>query len=211
MSDTRPVFVVDDDVQVLDSVESLLNCAGHTVRCFASARDFLDQLRPEQTGCLVTDLSMPEIDGFQLQQQLIAMNSMLAVIVVTGRADVGTAVQLMRNGAVTLLEKPYPVEQLLEAVKDSLTLSVQRAEMHRQRTEARRLLGLLDDDERDVIALAAEGMPNKAIAQRLTLSPRTVDRRRQSTFTKLGIASPAGYTRLLSQAGESDFSSVSQD
>lgn len=202
MSDASPVFVVDDELQVLDSVHCLLKCARHSVHCFTNAKDFLDQLRPEQTGCLVTDLSMPEMDGVELQQHLRAMNSMLSVIIVTGRADVGTAVRLMRNGAITLLEKPYPAEQLLEAVKDSLVLSLQRAQHHRQRTEAQRLLSLLDDDEREVIALAAEGIPNKAIAHRLTLSPRTVDRRRHSTFNKLGIASPAGYTRLLSQAGE---------
>ena len=201
MHETLPVFVVDDDVQVLDSVRCLLSCARHDVHCFVSAKDFLEQLQPEQTGCLVTDLSMPDMDGLELQQQLRSMNSMLSVVIVTGRADVGTAVHLMRNGAVTLLEKPYPAEQLLEAVNDSLNLSVDRAERHRQRTEARRLLSLLDDDEREVVALAADGLPNKAIAQRLSLSPRTVDRRRQSAFSKLGIASPAGFARLISQAG----------
>lgn len=208
MLDARSVFVVDDDPQVLDSVQWLLKCAQHSVHCFSSAKDFLDQLEPAQTGCLITDLSMPEIDGFQLQQRLRDMNSMLSVIIVTGRADVGAAVRLMRNGAVALLEKPYPSEQLLEAVNDCLQLSLKRAERHRQRSIARRLLALLDDDEREVINLVAEGMPNKMIAQRLTLSPRTVDRRRKSAFSKLQIVSPAGYARLLSQAEDDDESAA---
>ena len=210
MSDDPPVFVVDDDIHVLDTVRCLLQHAGYTVHCFGNAKDFLEQLQPEQTGCLVTDLGMPDMDGLELQQRLRSMNSLLTVIVVTGKADVSTAVRLMRNGAHALLEKPYPVDQLLEAIKDALALSVLRGEVHMQRSSARRLLGLLDSDERQVIALAAEGLPNKAIAKRLALSPRTVDRRRQSSFNKLGIASVAGYTRLLSQAGEGEHPSSSQ-
>jgi two-component system response regulator FixJ len=202
MFDARTVFVVDDEVLVLDTIRRLLGGAGHVVQCFDSAQKFLDQIQPDQTGCLITDLSMPEIDGFQLQQQLRGMNSMLSVIVVSGRADVNAAVRLMRNGVLTLLEKPYPTEQLLEAVNESLRLSLERADRHRQQFEALQLLKALDDDERAVIALAAEGMPNKAIAQRLALSPRTVDRRRKSALIKLNIPSPAGFTRLLSQAGQ---------
>lgn len=200
MHTNGPVFVVDDDFQVLESVKCLLAAANLSVRCFQSAKTFLAQLEPEQIGCLVTDLSMPEMDGFQLQQQLIAVNSMLSVVVVTGRADVGSAVRLMRGGAVTLLEKPYPAEQLLEAVMDSLALSEQRAAMYMEKNEARRLLERLDEEEHDVMRLAVEGIPNKAISQRLAMSARTIDRRRQSAFNKLGIQSPAGYTRLLGLA-----------
>lgn len=195
-----PVFVVDDDAQVLDSVKCLLSAAKLTVHCFSNAKEFLDQLNPEQVGCLVTDLSMPGIDGFQLQEQLNAINSMLSIVVVTGRADVGSAVRLMRGGAVTLLEKPYPSEQLLEAVIDSLALSEQRAGLQLQRKEAFRLLERLDEEEHSVMRLAVEGVPNKAISQRLFMSPRTIDRRRQSAFNKLGIQSPAGYARLVGLA-----------
>ena len=205
MNSECPVFVVDDELQVLDSVKCLLTAARYKVLCFPDAKSFLDQIQPEQTGCLITDLSMPEIDGFELQERLNAMKSMLSVIVVTGRADVGGTVRLMRNGALTLLEKPYSAEKLLEAVADSLAVSEQRAAMHRQQTEARRLLSLLDQEEHEVMELAAEGIPNKAISHRLTMSARTIDRRRQSAFTKLGIQSPAGYTRLVGLANDDNF------
>ncbi len=127
---------------------------------------------------------------------------MLSIIIVTGRADVGGAVRLMKNGAITLLEKPYPAEVLLKEVQHSLALSQKRAERKRLRDEARRLLALLDDDEREVLTLAADGLPNKAISHRLALSARTVDRRRQSAMVKLKISSPAGYTRLLALASD---------
>ncbi len=190
MQTQLPVYVVDDDLQVLDSVKCLLRVANHDVHCFSNAKAFLGQLHADQTGCLITDLSMPEMDGFELQESLRSMQSMLSIIVVTGRADVSGAVRLMRNGAVTLLEKPYAPEQLLHAVSQSLALSERKADSHRQRSSARHLISLLDGEERDVISLAAEGYPNKAIAKRLAMSSRTVDRRKQAALTKLNLASP---------------------
>ncbi len=198
----RPVFVVDDEPEVLDSVRFLLQTDKHDVRCFGSAKAFLKEITPDQVGCLITDLGMPEIDGFELQERLVAMRSVLSVIIVTGRADVNAAVRLMKNGAVTLLEKPYPPQDLLREVKHSLDLSQDRAERKRCRDAARKQLELLDGDEREVMYLAADGLPNKAISHRLELSSRTVDRRRQSAQSKLGINSPSGFTRLLAQASE---------
>lgn len=202
MTAARPVFVVDDEQEVLDSVRCLLQTDKHDVHCYGNARSFLKEITPDQVGCLITDLGMPEIDGFELQERLMAMHSVLSIIIVTGRADVGAAVRLMKNGAVTLLEKPYPPEDLLREVKHSLDLSQRRGERRRQRDAARRQLEQLDDDERDVMRLAAEGLPNKAISHRLELSARTVDRRRQSAQNKLGINSPSGFTRLVSQASD---------
>lgn len=202
MTAPRPVFVVDDEQDVLDSVRCLLQTDKHYVHCYPNARAFLKEITPDQVGCLITDLGMPEIDGFELQERLMAMRSVLSVIIVTGRANVGAAVRLMKNGAITLLEKPYPPEDLLKEVKHSLDLSQRRAERKRQRDAARRQLEQLDDDEREVMALAAEGLPNKAISHRLALSARTVDRRRQSAQNKLGINSPSGFMRLLSQAAD---------
>lgn len=202
MTAPRPVFVVDDEQDVLDSVRCLLQTDKHDVRCYGNAKAFLKEITPDQVGCLITDLSMPEINGIELQERLMAMRSVLSVIIVTGRADVNSAVRMMKNGAITLLEKPYPPEDLLKEVKHSLHLSQRRAERKALRDWARRQLNLLDDDEREVMMLAAEGLPNKAISHRLALSARTVDRRRQSAQNKLGINSPAGFTKLLAQANE---------
>ena len=198
----HPVFVVDDEQQVLDSVRCLLQTDKHNVRCYLNAKDFLKEIKPDQIGCLITDLGMPEIDGFELQERLMAMRSVLSIIIVTGRADVNAAVRLMKNGAVTLLEKPYPPEDLLKEVRHSIELSQRRSERRRRRETARRLLGTLDEDEREVMLLAAEGLPNKAISQQLALSARTVDRRRQSAQHKLDINSPSGFTRLLAESAD---------
>lgn len=211
MKAPRPVFVVDDEKQVLDSVRCLLLTDKHDVHCYQNAKDFLNEITPDQVGCLITDLGMPEIDGFELQERLMAMRSLLSVIIVTGKADVHSAVRLMKNGAITLLEKPYPPEDLLDEVQHSLEVSQRRGEIRRLRDTARRLLQLLVDEERQVMKLAAEGLPNKAIAQRLTMSARTVDRRRQSAQNKLGINSPSGFTKLLADANEDDWDIESID
>ncbi len=93
MTAPRPVFVVDDEQDVLDSVRCLLQTDKHDVRCYPNAKAFLKEITPDQVGCLITDLSMPEINGFELQERLMAMRSVLSVIIVTGRADVGGTVR----------------------------------------------------------------------------------------------------------------------
>src|SRR5262245_45380092 len=113
MTETSHVYAVDDDEAVLASVKAVLSLYGHRVACYSSAEEFLEEASLEDPGCVVTDLQMPEVSGVELQRRLLAAHSPLAVVVVTGVADVPTAVTMMERGAVTLLEKPYDHAALL--------------------------------------------------------------------------------------------------
>jgi FixJ family two-component response regulator len=197
MSAPAAVYVVDDDDAVLLSLKALLSQHGYQVRCYLSAGQFLAEAPVDSPGCVITDVQMPGINGMELQQQLVASKSQLSIIVVTGVADVPTAVTLMESGAVTLLEKPYDHNDLLNAVERGLAASRARWEQWKQRQSALERLSSLTDDERQVMKCMLSGQPNKAIARRLDLSMRTVDRRRQAVLEKMGVATVPELALLL--------------
>jgi two-component system response regulator FixJ len=169
------------------------------VSCYRNASEFLAEVRQDVVGCLITELQVPGSLGSYLQRQVAATHPSLAVIVVTGSADVATAVQVMQSGAITLLEKPYVPHLLLAAVKKAIEQSQLKA--HGLRTEAaiRMRLGLLSDDERQVMRLMIQGFPNKRIVMDLQLSPRTVDRRRAAVLAKMEVTSVPELAALMSR------------
>ena len=116
----KQVFIVDDDEAVRDSLELLLEAAGHAVRTFESARDALDTCRAQLPACIVTDVRMPEMDGLEFQQHLIASGIQVPVIVMTGHADVPLAVRAMKAGAVDFIEKPFGDEVILASIEGAL-------------------------------------------------------------------------------------------
>jgi len=199
MNESKTVYVVDDDEGVLLSVKALLAQHGYQVHCYLSAGQFLDEAPTDRPGCVVTDVAMPEISGSELQQRLLAADSVLAVVIVTGVADVPMAVALMEGGAVTLLEKPYNHVALLDAVERGLAVSRERWERRRGDEAALERLAMLTDEERQVMEWMLAGQPNKAIARRLDLSMRTVDRRRQAVLGKMEVKSVPELALLLGQ------------
>jgi FixJ family two-component response regulator len=197
MNESATIYVVDDDDAVLLSVKALLSQHGYEVRCYMSAGQFLAEAPVDSPGCVITDVQMPGISGMELQQRLLAAKSLLSVIVVTGVADVPTAVALMESGAVTLLEKPYDHNDMLSAVERGLTASRERWEQWQEEQYALERLATLTDDERHVMKCMLAGQPNKAIASRLDLSMRTVDRRRQAVLEKMGVTTVPELALLL--------------
>jgi two-component system response regulator TtrR len=200
MTNSNAIFVVDDDEAVLLSVKAMLSQHGYQARGFLSAQEFLSQAPVDAAGCVVTDLQMPGMTGVELQQRLVAADSLLAVVVVTGVADVPTAVALMERGAVTLLEKPYDHTDLVRAVERGLALSQERAQQRHEQQSVESRLTDLSDDERRVMECMLTGQPNKAIAHRLELSMRTVDRRRQAVLEKMGVRTAPELAMLLGRA-----------
>lgn len=191
------IYVVDDDRAVLSSVHAVLARTGRRVHCLASAEEFFAAAELQRAGCVVTDVQMPGIGGVELQNRLLAAHSPLAVVVVTGVANVPIAVAMMERGAVTLLEKPYAAADLLSAVERGLAVS---AERWREQSVARRL-AQLTAEERNVLAQLLAGQPNKAIAHTVSMSMRTVDRRRQAVLEKMGVHSVAELAVLLASTG----------
>lgn len=197
MKDAAAIYVVDDDKAVLLSVKAMLSQHGYQAHGYLSAREFLVDAPQDLPGCLVTDLQMPEINGVELQQRLIADHSLLSVVIVTGVADVPTAVSLMERGAVTLLEKPYNHTDLVSAVERGLKMSHERWLKKRGEQSLLDRLASLTDEEQQVMECMLTGQPNKAIAHRLELSMRTVDRRRQAVLEKMGVCTAPELALLL--------------
>lgn len=201
MNDSISVYVVDDDEAVLLSVKAMLSQHGYGCLCFLTAEEFLRNARLDQPGCVITDLQMPEITGVELQQRLVDANSPLSVVVVTGVADVPTTVALMKRGAVTLLEKPYDHDDLIEAVQKGIAQSRETWALQQSQQSVRDRLQALSLDERRVMECMLTGQPNKAVAHRLELSMRTVDRRRQAVLEKMGVRTAPELALLLGTAG----------
>jgi FixJ family two-component response regulator len=201
MNDSISVYVVDDDEAVLLSVKAMLSQHGYGCLCFLRAEEFLRNARFDQPGCIITDLQMPEISGVELQRRLVAAHSPLSVVVVTGVADVPTTVALMERGAVTLLEKPYNHDDLIEAVQKGIAQSREKWSLRRSQEAVRDRLAALSMDERRVMECMLTGQPNKAVAHRLELSMRTVDRRRQAVLEKMGVRTAPELALLLGTAG----------
>ncbi len=199
MTDADAVYIVDDDEAVLLSVKAMLSQHGFQSRGYLSANEFLAEAPTDCPGCVITDLQMPEVSGVELQQRLLAAKSYLAVVVVTGVADVPTTVTLMEQGAITLLEKPYDHNKLVLAVERGLSLS--REQWLRARSEQSTRLRLLSltEEESQVMQCMLTGQPNKAIAHRLGLSMRTVDRRRQAVLEKMAVKTAPELGLLLGQ------------
>jgi FixJ family two-component response regulator len=182
---SAPIYVVDDDEIVLLSVKAILSQHGYEVQCFSSAGEFLRSATLDVPGCVVTDLQMPQMTGVELQQRLLQEHSPLAVVVVTGIADVPTAISLMERGAITLLEKPYDHLALLRAVKRGLEASQANWEKRLAAQAMEQQLGSLTEEEREVLQHLLEGKSNKEVANSLHLSLRTMDRRRRSVLDKM--------------------------
>jgi two-component system response regulator FixJ len=193
------VCVIDDEEAVRDLARQILNSHGITVRSYASAEEFLADFDESTTSCVVTDLRMPKIDGLQLQHHLSEIGSLVSMVVVTGYADVRTAVRLMQDGAVTLLEKPYEPANLIAAVERAIARTQARRERHEEFRRAKAALAKLTDEERSVLDGILAGLPNKTIALRLDISLRTVDRRRQAIFTKTAVRSDTELATLVAR------------
>jgi two-component system response regulator FixJ len=196
MGATGTVHVVDDDAAMRDSLRMLLETSGLEVLAHDSARAFLSGL-PHGIGCLLTDIRMPDIDGLELLRRLREQGTRLPVIVMTGQGDIAIAVQAMKAGAVDFLEKPFTDQALFDAVDRALEQSERLNEAEATAAEAATRLAALTPREREVLDLLITGLPNKAIANRLGASPRTIEVHRARVFEKLRAQSLPDLVRLV--------------
>lgn len=198
---TKPfVHVIDDDEAMRDSLLFLLEAHGFEVRTYAEPRPFLDALAGVSPGCVLTDIRMPNMTGLELVQALKAQGSRLPVVVMTGHADVGLAVEAMKAGVVDFIEKPFEDRALLDAVTRGLS-TLQNAAGPDLVAEAKARLAQLSPRERDVLRGVVEGKPNKVIAHDLGISPRTVEIYRAHTMTKAGAKTFSDLMRIALAAG----------
>ena len=158
------VFIVDDDASFRDSLESLLRSVGQPSASYPSARAFLEAARPDLPACLVLDVRLPEQSGLELQRELAEQGVGLPVIVVTGHGDIPMSVAAMKAGAIDFLTKPFRDQDLLDAIQRGVRLDRERRAEAGQLAALRQRHATLTPREREIMAMVAEGLPNKQIA-----------------------------------------------
>jgi len=202
MTDNAVVHLVDDDEDVRRALAFLLATAGLEVRVYESSAALLENFDTAQSGCVVSDVRMPGMDGIQLLRHLRKKGVTLPVIIMTGHADVALAVGAMKAGAVDFIEKPFSDDVLLAAIAAALKQqgnpgqSVSEAVM-----QVRSRLGTLSEREKQVLEGLLAGLPNKTIAYDLGISPRTVEVHRASVMKKLNATSLSQLVRMALLAG----------
>lgn len=195
------VHIIDDDDAVRDSLATLLDASGFAVNAYASAAAFLDGIERAVSGCVVTDVCMPGISGLELLRRLSDRLPQFPVIVLTGEADVPTAVEALKNGALDLIEKPYSAETIVAAVRQALTQLEARSDLDSRRNEAAERLAALSAREREVLDGVVRGLSNKEIARELGISPRTVEAYRANLMMKMDADSLSDLVRMAIEAG----------
>jgi FixJ family two-component response regulator len=202
MSHGEPiVFVVDDDVSVRESLESLIRCAGLQPETFASAHEFLERPRAVVPSCLVLDVGLPDLNGLELQKRVASERSDMPIIFITGNGDVPTTVRAMKGGAVEFLTKPFGDEALLGAIRHAIERS-DAAIGHEVELQALQdLHASLSQREREVMALVVSGMLNKQIGAELGISEITVKAHRGKVMRKMNAASLADLVAMGARLG----------
>jgi two-component system response regulator FixJ len=197
------VMVVDDDSGVRNAMRSLLKSVGLECSLFASAQEFLDAHDPSQPGCLLLDIRMPGMSGLELQQQLNLRGAVIPVIFMTGHGDIPMAVEAMQHGAFDFLQKPFRDQDLLDRIQRAVTKDGELRKSLGEHARIKSHLESLTPREREVLDLMTQGKQNKAIAQDLGVSPRTVEIHRARVMEKMSAQSVAELVRMMLDLGQS--------
>jgi FixJ family two-component response regulator len=196
------VFVVDDDISIRESLELLIQTAGWRPELFATAQAFLDHPLVSAPHCLVLDISLPGLNGLELQKRVQAVRPELPIIFITGHGDVPKTVQAMKAGAVEFLTKPFPDEVLLDAIRHALERSrifqAQAADMQ----DLRDRYASLTQREHQVMKLVVDGLLNKQVGGELGISEITVKAHRGKVMQKMRADSLPDLVKMAAKLGK---------
>jgi two-component system response regulator FixJ len=196
MATEQFIYVIDDDPAIRRSLERLLDAVGFRVASYATPKAFLDVAGGLFGGCVLLDIRMPKMDGFEVHARLRLINPDLPVIVVTAQGDVQTAVRAMKAGAVDFIEKPYGDDDLIAAIEYALKMRAAEGRAD-DIAAAAALIDTLSRRERQVLEALVAGQQNKVIAFDLGISVRTVEVHRSRMMDRLGVDQFAEAVRLL--------------
>lgn len=197
----KHVYVIDDEVQVLEVIEMQLRAVGFNVTAFSDPADFLNQLDDLPAGVVISDQRMPDLDGLEVQQALKNWGHRFQLIMLSGYPETRVAVQAMKQGAVTVLDKPYNKDQLLESIGDAFE-ALSRAVLDDSGLppvlpDGQSYADRLSGREKQVVDLVYEGETNKSIGIKLAISIKTVEKHRGKAMRKMEVNSLAELVRLM--------------
>jgi FixJ family two-component response regulator len=198
---TPIVFVVDDDISVRESLELLIRSEGWEPETFASAQEFLARPRSLVPSCLVLDVSLPGLNGLELQKQVAIERTDVPIIFITGYGDVPMTVQAMKAGAVEFLTKPFSDDVLLSAIRNAIERSKTALGREAEMQVLRDRYASLTRREREVMALVASGLLNKQVGGELGISEITVKAHRGQAMQKMKADSLADLVKMAARLG----------
>src|SRR5271170_836236 len=200
MSQTSPmVFVVDDDISIRESLELLIRHEGWHVETFMSGQEFLDRPREFAPSFLVLDISLPGLNGLELQKRVVVERPDMPIIFITGHGDIPMTVQAMKAGAVEFLTKPFGDEALLGAIRSALERSKVLIGREAELRTLKARYASLTSRERDVMVRVATGLPNKQVGSELGISEITVKAHRGSMMRKMKAESLAELVNIAAR------------
>jgi two-component system, LuxR family, response regulator FixJ len=198
----RTVFIVDDDVDMIHSLESLLQSLGYLVEAYATAQSFLDRVEAGISGCVLLDVRLPAISGLEVQRRLSEAHRAIPIIFLTGHGDIQMAVSAMKAGAVEFLPKPFREQQLIEAVAEAMDRFERDEEDVRARNAYQLDITYLSPKERAILDDLSSGFQIKEIATRHTLSASTIRVHRRNIKSKIKIETLSQFLILHNKYGK---------
>lgn len=197
MPDKPNVALIDDDDAILDSLQLYLRRKGFAVSCFQSAKAFFRALNTgSEFDCVVSDVKMPGISGLDLQRSLSERNESIPLVLITGHGGIDMAVSTIKAGAFDFIEKPIDGRRLAASISDAVKCARHKRADDREIATLRERYADLSERQRQVVSLAVQGLSNKEVAARLSLSPRTVEHYRESAMERMQARSLAELVHM---------------
>jgi FixJ family two-component response regulator len=200
-TDDRVVIVIDDDPLARGALSSLFRSVGLSVRTFASAAELLEHGLPSVPSCLVLDIRLPRLSGFDLQTELTRLGVRIPIIFITGHGDIPMSVKAMKAGAVDFLTKPFRDQEMLDAVSSALERDLKRRREEQSNLDIQARFESLTPRERQIMALVTAGLMNKEVAHRIGISEMTVKIHRGHVMRKMSTKSLADLVLIAENLG----------